>query len=317
MSKDVEVVSTSRVTPLHRPCPACGNSRIEGCRLVYEIPEFQVLRCLECSLTFINHVVDDNLGFAVGYEISADPILADKAASDFQRLKSRLMADGVADFGGFRLLDVGCGIGTFLLKPGREGWDVAGLELSPAVAAYAREQRRLRVDTGSVEDPTHFLPEGFEVITMFGVIEHLANPIAAIQECARLLRPGGFLVLQTPTEDGLLRQVGRFLYRATGGLIRFQVKQFYQMGGGHSLCFNRRSIRGLLDRHGFDVLRIDQSTYGLRILLERFKSFSVPRKLVLSLGTATVFGLGRMLGTSNHMTVYAKKRASPGIARSS
>ncbi len=99
--------------------------------------------------------------------------------------------------------------------------------------------------------------------------------LAAIKECARVLRPGGFLLLQTPTEDGLIRRAGRLLYWVTDGLVHFQVKQFYQMGGGHTLCFNRRSIGGLLDRCGFELLRIDGSTYGLRILLKRFERLSL------------------------------------------
>ncbi|MGA2606334.1 MAG: class I SAM-dependent methyltransferase [Terriglobia bacterium] len=313
MNAQVETAGISAVVVLHRACPACGNSCGESCKRVYAVPEFEVLRCQECGLTFINRVVQDNLGFGVEFQVSVDAFLAYKAERDFRRLKSGLETAGVTNFQRFRLLDVGCGIGTFLCGPQREGWEVAGLELSPRVADYAREARKLRVYTGSIEIPTKLGTEGFDVITMFGVIEHLANPAAAIKECARLLRPGGFLVLQTPTEDALIRWLGRCLFKATRGLVQFQVKHFYFMGGGHSICFNRRSIRTLLNRWGFDVLRIEQSTYGLRILLKRFEDLSLLERLLKSTGTAAVFLLGRIVGASNHMTVYARKRVAPWI----
>jgi len=264
-------------------------------------------------VTFINKVVNDNLGFTVDYETKADPTLVIKAANDFRRIKTKLKAAGIIEFRYRSLLDVGCGIGTFLQQPQQEGWSVAGLELSPAVAAYAREQRGLEVDTGSIESPTSFPPASFDVVTMFGVSEHLANPQCAAQECVRVLRPGGFLVLQTPTEDGLIRRIGRFLYWATGGVVKFHVRQLYSMGGGHSVCFNRRSIQVLLAHYGFEVLSIDQSTYGLRVLLMRFENLPFHKKLIHSLATSILFSLGRILGGSNHMTVYAQKPTSEAV----
>jgi 2-polyprenyl-3-methyl-5-hydroxy-6-metoxy-1,4-benzoquinol methylase len=298
-------------TELERPCPACGNSSIQECRVWYTLPEFEVLRCCQCGVIFINRVVDDNVGFTVECAIITDPTVTLKSAHDFKSLKENLQKiAGVAQSRSVRLLDVGCGIGTFLLEARQEGWRVAGLELSPTVGAYAREQRGLEVHVGSIESVTDFPQASFDIISMFGVIEHLANPSAAAQECAKILRPGGFLVLQTPTEDGLLRRAGRFLYWATGGLVKFQASQLYQMAGGHSICFDRRSIKVLLSRYNFEVLSIEQSTYGVRALLLRFASLPLHKKLPYVVGTCILFWLGRIVGGTNHMTVYARRSAT-------
>jgi len=297
---------------LKRPCPVCGNFRREECKRCYAITEFEVLRCRGCGVRFINEVIDDNLGFGVDHEVAEDPDLTMKAVSDFRQLKEKLAAVRMP-CQGRSLLDVGCGMGTFLQQAQQEGWNAAGLELSPAIAAYAREQRGLAVDSSSIESTTSFPSASFDVVTMFGVIEHLANPQSAAGECARLLRPGGLLVLQTPSEDGLMRRVGRLLYWASGGLFSFQVKQFYQMNGGHSVCFDRRSIKTLLDRTGFEVLSIEGSTYGLRLLLRRFREMRAPKRLIYTVGTSLVFFAGRILG-SNHMTIYAQKRDLVGRA---
>jgi len=292
---------------LNRPCPVCENSNRQQCQLWCAIPEFEVLRCRTCGVTFINKVVDDNFGFAVDQEVAEDPALALKAANDFRRLKEKLSLAGLTESSAFHLLDVGCGMGTFLKRAQQEKWQVAGLELSPTESAYARQQRGLAVYNCSIESTTNFSSGSFDVITMFGVIEHLANPRRAATECARILRSNGLLVLQTPAEDGFMRRLGRWLYWASGGLISFQVKQLYQMGGGHSVCFSRRSVNELMVRCGFEVLAVEGSTYGLRLLLMRFRNMPWPKRLIYSFGTSIIFSLGQILG-SNHMTVYARKR---------
>jgi 2-polyprenyl-3-methyl-5-hydroxy-6-metoxy-1,4-benzoquinol methylase len=305
------IETTSRKpTGLKRTCPVCGNSQRERCQRWYVIPEFEVLRCRDCSVTFVDQVVDDNFGFTVEYEIKTDPTITIKAANDFRRVKTKLQAFGLNEFSGPRLLDVGCGTGAFLEPAQRDGFRVVGLELSEPVAKYARERRGLDVRACSIEFPTDFPPESFEIITMFGVIEHLGDPRSATRECARLLRPQGFLVLQTPTEDGLIRRIGRWLYRATFGTVNFHVRQLFSMGGGHSVIFNRRSIKTLLSASGFEIYSVERSTYGLRVLLMRFDDYPFIKRLVHSVGTSIIFVLGHLLGGSNHMTVYARKRAA-------
>lgn len=292
---------------LQRPCPVCGNARTAHTRVIYRIPAFEVLECRECAVTFINLPIRNDSGFVAEYSFSNDPTLTAKAKDDVRALKTFLegLPGGAVD--GVRLLDVGCGTGIFLLCARRQGWRVAGLEINGGAALYARKTNGLDVTCGSAEQGTGLASESFDIVTLWGVIEHMANPAASVRECARLLVNGGLLVLQTPAGDGIIRKAGQFLYRVTGGLMRFQVKEFYQTDGGHSVIFGRRSIEFMLSRCGFEIVSIKPSTYGLRILLKRFQNASVPARLVKSAGTAAVFGLGRALRADNHMTVVARK----------
>lgn len=295
----------------HRPCPACGNAQTARTRVIYRIPAFDVLECIQCSASFVNLPIKSDSGFPAEYSFSNDTTLTAKAKDDVQALKAIVKGLPVGAVDGVRLLDVGCGIGTFLLWAQREGWRVAGLEMNPGAAAFARAERGLDVTCGSAEQETAYSPASFEVVTLWGVIEHMASPAAAAKECARVLVTGGLLILQTPAGDGILRKIGLFLYRATGGLMRFQVKEFYQTDGGHSVIFGRRSMRFMLGRCGFEIVSIRPSTYGLRILLKRFKNSNLPTRIVKSAGTAALFMLGRALRAENHMTVVARKIATP------
>jgi len=296
-----------RPPALKRACPVCDNSSRQRCEFRCATQEFEVLRCRDCGVTFINEVIDDNFGFSEESAVKAEPLQVLKAATDFERMNLKLSEMGFVQSHGRSLLDVGCGIGVFLDHAQKAGWNVVGLELSPAVANYAREENGFNVLNASIESNTNLPSNAFDVITLFGVIEHLAFPNRAIEECVRMLRPGGVLILQTPSEDGIIRRASRVFFQLTAGAVNFYVKELYQTAGGHSVCFNKRSMNILLTRHGLEAFCYDPSTYGFKVLLHRFKGLAPLQRLTRIVGTFALFLLGQMTGLSNHVTVYARK----------
>jgi 2-polyprenyl-3-methyl-5-hydroxy-6-metoxy-1,4-benzoquinol methylase len=97
------------------------------------------------------------------------------------------------------LLDVGCATGDFLEYTSKKGWNVTGIEPSK-YACQIVEERGLNVHQGTLEDYSN-ADESFDVITMWNVIEHLADPRGALQSAYKLLRPKGLLVITTPNID--------------------------------------------------------------------------------------------------------------------
>jgi SAM-dependent methyltransferase len=95
-----------------------------------------------------------------------------------------------------RLLDVGCGHGLLLDEARRRGYDTVGLELSRSAASHARE--RLGLDVREVPLEDFETGEGFDVVFLVDVLEHLDDPLAGIDHCVRLLRPDGVLCVVTP-----------------------------------------------------------------------------------------------------------------------
>jgi SAM-dependent methyltransferase len=105
-----------------------------------------------------------------------------------------------------RLLDVGCGFGSFLAVMHELGWEAEGLDISPpVVAAAARRGRRVRL--GTLEE-LGLPPEGYQAITMFYVLEHLPDPLRTLRQAWDLLAPEGILLVRVPHTTPIVRLLG-------------------------------------------------------------------------------------------------------------
>lgn len=97
---------------------------------------------------------------------------------------------------GQRLLDVGCGNGAFLLRAQSAGWDVMGLDFDPK-AIEAAKQAGLDVCLGGMSALAQE-KEQFDIVTLSHVIEHVHDPNRMLRDCFRLIKPGGYLWIETP-----------------------------------------------------------------------------------------------------------------------
>jgi SAM-dependent methyltransferase len=99
-----------------------------------------------------------------------------------------------------RLLEIGCGTGEFLRLAAENGYQVDGIDIDPRALDIARTRsgiqnaRVLSVDELITAEST----ETYDVICMFDVLEHLADPVKVVRGLGRLLRPGGVLVFSVP-----------------------------------------------------------------------------------------------------------------------
>lgn len=101
-----------------------------------------------------------------------------------------------------KLLDVGCGAGRFLHRMQKRGWQVEGVEFDPQAANKVTQRYGIAVHVGDL--PACHLPaESFDAVTLNQVMEHLYDPRATLNECLRILKPGGRLILTTPNVDSM------------------------------------------------------------------------------------------------------------------
>ena len=116
--------------------------------------------------------------------------------------------EAVANSGPGRVLDVGCGRGVLLQEFRRRGWEVQGTELSESAASYARQTLKIPVEIGDLE-AIGFPPNYFDAITLWHVLEHVADPRALLAEIRRILKPDGVLLVAVPNFGSLEARVSK------------------------------------------------------------------------------------------------------------
>lgn len=102
-------------------------------------------------------------------------------------------------------LDLGCGRGVWLALLQAHGFAARGIDLNAAAVAQAQAQG-LAAEMGDALAWLRAQPEGSALaITAFHLMEHLpfALRLALVTECARVLRPGGLLILETPNPENI------------------------------------------------------------------------------------------------------------------
>jgi len=100
-----------------------------------------------------------------------------------------------------RLLDIGCGMGYFLLACREAGYEVAGMDISSDAAAYVREELRIPVSVGTLEG-IDYPPASFDVVTMWHFLEHVRGPAQYVAKARSWLKPDGVLVVDVPNYAG-------------------------------------------------------------------------------------------------------------------
>ena len=150
-----------------------------------------------------------------------------------------------------RVLEIGCGGGgtlAWLKETGRAGW-TAGIELS----AEAAEVARARVDDVRCGDAgalmSQFPPASFDLVLCLDVLEHLADPWAALESIRSLLRPGGRIIASLPN----VRHHSVVLPLLFGG--RWEYQEAGIMDRTHLRFFSRRGIADLMRCAGLRELR--------------------------------------------------------------
>ena len=134
------------------------------------------------------------------------------------------------------ILDIGCGTGETLHiladRTGSRGW---GVESSASAAKWAREKHGHTIIQRDFFDSR--LPKShFDLIVASAVLEHFLDPLAALYEMKRLLKPQGLLFIRVPNLEGL-----SFRYRSAKRVFKVV----------HTYYFTPMTLSTMLQRAGF------------------------------------------------------------------
>lgn len=144
-----------------------------------------------------------------------------------------------------RILDIGCGNGSFTNFIKEQGYEVVGVEESESGIKFARDNHDCQFIQGSIYNlPYTELEEKFDVVISLEVIEHLFYPKELVKSVKKLLKPNGRLILTTPYH-GYLKNL---TLAATGKMD----KHFTVLwDGGHIKFFSVKTLTTLLESENY------------------------------------------------------------------
>ncbi|MDQ5856883.1 MAG: methyltransferase domain-containing protein [Acidobacteriota bacterium] len=184
---------------------------------------YRYYRCRSCGLISTLPVPDDEtraIHYAQRFEDGnyrvrrEKPGIYDPVNRAYARLLRRELRKAGLGLEDASVLDVGAFTGEFVALLLAQGTDAYGVEVQAEAVAVAESKLPGRVIRADVADPAlDSLLSGrhFDAVTLLAVIEHVPDPLGLLARAAKLLRPGGLLVLETPDSGSLLARVmGRF-----------------------------------------------------------------------------------------------------------
>jgi len=154
-------------------------------------------------------------------------------------------------------LDLGCASGGLLALLRPRAAHLAGLELS-ATAARAAAEVADEVVQGALEDPgLPFAPGAFDLVVLADVLEHLADPAAALRRAVGWCRPGGAVLVSVPN-------VAHWSARLALARGRWPQEERGTFDSSHLRWFTRASLAELLTDAGLADVRLDAIVPALR-----------------------------------------------------
>lgn len=240
------------------PCPACGGRltfwrSVPGSEPAIQTRRWPLWRCSRCGTARTGGALPAEAHDSGAYSPGAPRLhaLAQPALELFDRQRLALLAAHLPPPG--QLLDAGAGRGRFVQAARRAGYDAFGIEPSRRGAEAARTLgapvRRADIAGAEVD------PGSLDGVTLWHVLEHLANPAGDLRRIHEWLRPGGILLCGVPNLASLQATLGG--------------ERWYHLDvPRHRTHFTVEGLRNLLEASGFTVLEehhllAEHNPYGM------------------------------------------------------
>lgn len=195
-----------------KACPVCGGTGRE-----YVLSRFalDIHRCTDCTHRYL----DPRVTFETVEQLYRD----DKTASDIYTQPLQIKVDEVKYEYGLdiveklgspakdKIMDLGCGAGVFLKVADRTGWSqCVGVDINERYSNIYEATQGVQFINATFEklDPAR-LGDGYDVISMWSVLEHLYDKHAVLNQLHAMLKPGGLLFILVPNVESLATKLMR------------------------------------------------------------------------------------------------------------
>lgn len=260
---------------MKQKCPWCDSEKTQMHLWVKDLfltnEAFEIHECLKCGLLFTEpRPKPEEIGKYYHSEeyyshqennSGLIPRIYERVKSINLKKKYRLATQGLTKG---NMLEIGCGVGDFLKTMEDNGWTCTGIEPSENAKEIAR--KKVKAEIFNPQDINQLPSEGFDLITMWHVLEHVDNLKEEIQQLQRLLKKDGRLVLALPNYKSADAQYYKEYWAA------YDVPR-------HLNHFCRESINNIFKTSELKLKKTDKlvwDAYYISYMSEKYKSHGFP-----------------------------------------
>ena len=200
-------------------CPFCNSDRYSVYEKYGSELQYTYVLCRDCNLVYQSprpkydqHFIDAAYAsyyqFTETLDLNSNPDVPESSVNMFRKEIEYLLK---FDRKRTAVLDIGSGMGTFLVAAKPHYEEAVGLDVSAQMAAFVQRQLGVKVFLEQFEEFEY--GKKFSLIHMSHVIEHIPNPGAWLRNARKMLEPGGILVINVPNKFSFSFRLQHLFYK--------------------------------------------------------------------------------------------------------
>jgi 2-polyprenyl-3-methyl-5-hydroxy-6-metoxy-1,4-benzoquinol methylase len=287
---------------LFQKCNLCGTNKTV--RAYSDNRNVSLVKCIHCG--FVYH--DKNYEYTFPYNAGSDnlpPYHLRKAysvelvaKSEMGRIEKHLSKARHET----KLLEIGCGTGSFLKVLRELGYMTYGVDVNEASCAYAREQNQLdNIFEGSLET-LNFGTSFFDIVILRHTFEHVTDPSGLLSVIRNVLVEDGIVAITVPNYEFITTKIGKCLSKKPFNKLANPI-----CGRGHLYYYTPVTMGKFFDKFGFETLEMCYS-YAWVPLIERTKYFNDAIRKVLVNFTYFANDVCEKLSLWRYFTAIGRKK---------
>lgn len=259
-------------------CKLCD---FENQQVHYELKNASVHKCKKCNFHYSNFLDDEYQSKSINPNDTLDENTKKYIKYQLQNNKQRFLKQveisqlQLKHIEQPKILDVGVGGGLYLSMMAAYNSECYGIELDMQRAQFAQEEYGLKhIFSMPIQDNywVKHHKNSFDLITLWDVIEHVNAPKEIFITAHNLLKPGGFLIMDTPCRDTFYHKFGQISYLLSGGKFPTFLNIMYSNRPfGHKQILSKNDVEQLCAGSKYDLID-----------LEIFHELSFPIKFYLN-----------------------------------
>ena len=244
LKEDIEKFTLNTSGAEEVNCFVCESKKYNQC---YKKFGFGIVKCADCNMVYVNprpknesliKYYTESLASAYFQEFIISPT-QDYRIENIVKPRLQFLIDNFPDKG--KWLDIGCSSGLLLSEGAKVGWDPYGIEFE-ATAANAARELGVHIYEKPIEELD--IENKFDLVTMFEVLEHVADPKSTLEHCYKAMNKGGHIVITVPNIEGIEFEI-------------LEDKHSNIAPPSHLNYFSPQTLTDILVKNGFEIVNID------------------------------------------------------------